>query len=196
MKKHRTLISLYIYCTLTTEVLSADSGGMPQLNPEFWFSQIFWLIITFGLLFFVLSKFILPNISSNLENRKSQILNNIEKADEQRKESEVKLKEFDKIINDSKVQAKNIINDTKKKISNEINNKKKLLEEEINSEIVSMEKEINELKKRSPETINQIAVSTSSDLLKQIIGADVNKSNISAIVEDLSKKEKERYYGI
>ena len=196
MKKHRTLISLYIYCTLTTEVLSADSGGMPQLNPEFWFSQIFWLIITFGLLFFVLSKFILPNISSNLENRKSQILNNIEKADEQRKESEVKLKEFEKIINDSKVQAKNIINDTKKKISNEINNKKKLLEEEINSEIVSMEKEINELKKRSPETINQIAVSTSSDLLKQIIGADVNKSNISAIVEDLSKKEKERYYGI
>ena len=115
MKKHRTLISLYIYCTLTTEVLSADSGGMPQLNPEFWFSQILWLIITFGLLFFVLSKFILPNISSNLENRKSQILNNIEKADEQRKESEVKLKEFDKIINDSKVQAKNIINDTKKK---------------------------------------------------------------------------------
>ena len=196
MKKHRTLISLYIYCTLTTEVLSADSGGMPQLNPEFWFSQIFWLIITFGLLFFVLSKFILPNISSNLENRKSQILNNIEKADEQRKESEVRLKEFEKIINDSKVQAKNIINDTKKKISNEINNKKKLLEEEINSEIVSIEKEINELKKRSPETINQIAVSTSSDLLKQIIGADVNKSNISAIVEDLSKKEKERYYGI
>ena len=196
MKKHRTLISLYIYCTLTTEVLSADSGGMPQLNPEFWFSQILWLIITFGLLFFVLSKFILPNISSNLENRKSQILNNIEKADEQRKESEVKLKEFDKIINDSKVQAKNIINDTKKKISNEINNKKKLLEEEINSEIESIEKEINELKKRSPKTINQIAVSTSSDLLKQIIGADVNKSNISAIVEDLSKKEKERYYGV
>ena len=196
MKKHRTLISLYIYCTLTTEVLSADTGGMPQLNPEFWFSQIFWLIITFGLLFFVLSKFILPNISSNLENRKSQILNNIEKADEQRKESEVRLKEFDKIINDSKVQAKNIINDTKKKISNEINNKKKLLEEEINSEIVSIEKEINELKKRSPETINQIAVSTSSDLLKQIIGADVNKSNISAIVEDLSKKDKERYYGV
>ena len=80
--------------------------------------------------------------------------------------------------------------------SEKVDDKKKLLEEEINSEIVSIEKEINELKKRSPETINQIAVSTSSDLLKQIIGADVNKSNISAIVEDLSKKEKERYYGV
>ena len=92
--------------------------------------------------------------------------------------------------------CKTMNSDNLELISNEINNKKKLLEEEINSEIVSMEKEINELKKRSPETINQIAVSTSSDLLKQIIGADVNKSNISAIVEDLSKKEKERYYGV
>ena len=36
---------------------SAESGGMPQLNPEFWISQIFWLILTFGLLFIILSKF-------------------------------------------------------------------------------------------------------------------------------------------
>ena len=69
---------------------SAESGGMPQLNPEFWFSQIFWLVITFGILIFVLSKFILPNISSNLESRKSQILENIEKAEKQRNDSEKK----------------------------------------------------------------------------------------------------------
>ena len=156
----KTLFSIISYCALIKTVLSAESGGMPQLDPEFWFSQIFWLIFTFGLLFFILSKFILPNISSNLENRKSQILENIEKAEEQRQESENKIKEFDKIIYESKVQAK------------------------------------NKLRKRSPETINQIAISTSSDLLKQLIGADVNQSNISAIVEDLSKKEKGKYYGV
>ena len=43
---------------------------MPQLNPEFWISQIFWLILTFGILFIILSKFILPKISKNLELRK------------------------------------------------------------------------------------------------------------------------------
>ena len=53
---------------------------MPQLNPEFWFSQIFWLIIAFGFLFIVLSKLILPKISENLEARKSQILENIERC--------------------------------------------------------------------------------------------------------------------
>ena len=54
------------------EAFAAESGGMPQLNPEFWVSQIFWLIITFGILYLVLSKLILPKISINLELRKSQ----------------------------------------------------------------------------------------------------------------------------
>ena len=196
MTGEKILICVIFYCTLMSKALSAESGGMPQLNPEFWFSQIFWLIITFGLLFFILSKFILPNISSNLENRKSQIMENIEKADEQRLESESKIKEFDKIIYESRVQAKNILNNAKKKISEDINNKKKLLDEEISSEITNVEKEISELKKRSPDTINQIAISTSSDLVKQIIGADINKSSISAIVENISKKEKGKYYGV
>ena len=77
------------------EAYAAESGGMPQLNPEFWVSQIFWLILTFGTLLIVLSKLILPKISANLESRKSQILENIEAADKQRKESELKIKEFE-----------------------------------------------------------------------------------------------------
>ncbi|MEC7136330.1 MAG: F0F1 ATP synthase subunit B, partial [Pseudomonadota bacterium] len=46
------------------EVFAAESGGMPQLNPEFWVSQIFWLTLTFGVLYIVLAKLILPKISA------------------------------------------------------------------------------------------------------------------------------------
>ena len=77
---------------------ASESSGMPQLDPEFWFSQVFWLILTFGGMYFILSKFILPKISQNIETRKSQILENIEIAEKQRKDSESKLKEFDEII--------------------------------------------------------------------------------------------------
>ena len=51
-----------------------------------------------------------------------------------------------------------------------------------------MEKEILDLKNKSPEKIRKIAVETSSDLIKQIIGVEVNNSSISAIVEDVSRK--------
>ena len=192
----KKIIFLYLCLFLVSNVQAAEKGGMPQLNPEFWISQIFWLVLTFGILFFILSKFVLPNISGNLENRKSQILSNIEQAENQRNNSEKKLKEYKEIIVSSRNQAKIIINEAKAKILNDINLKKEALDKEISSEISLVETEIQDLKRKSPEKINQIAVDTASDLLKQLIGADVNKSNISAIVEDLSKKRRGKYYEI
>ena len=50
------------------------------------------------------------------------------------------------------------------------------------------------LKKSAPEKINKIAIETSSEILKNLIGAEVNGSSISAIVNDLSKKSGNKYY--
>ena len=177
---------------LLSSAYSAETGGMPQLNPEFWISQIFWLVLTFGILYIVLSKLILPKISKNLETRKSQILENIEAADKQKEESENKIKEYDKIILESKIKAKNYFNDVRKKVLEDINKKKIALEKDIDEEINSVEDEINDLRKNSDEKISKIAVSTSSELIKELIGDEVNSSSISAIVEDQSKKVKER----
>ena len=52
------------------EAFAAESGGMPQLNPEFWISQIFWLTLNFWNFVLVLSKLILPKISAQLRNTK------------------------------------------------------------------------------------------------------------------------------
>ena len=177
------------------EVFAAESGGMPQLNPEFWISQIFWLTLTFGILYVVLSKLILPKISANLELRKSQIQENIEAAERQRESSESKLKEYDVIIQKSKLEAKNIFKDAREKVLKDINSKKEILDKQIDEEISNAEKEIEVLKKGAAEKINKIAIETSSDLVKKLIGAEVNNSSISAIVEDLSKRNGNKYYG-
>jgi F-type H+-transporting ATPase subunit b len=181
---------------LVTSAQSGESGGMPQLNPEFWVSQIVWLVLTFGILYIVLSKLILPKISDNLESRKSQILENIETAETQREESEKKLKEFEKIILESKIEAKNYFNEARQKILEDINNKKVALEKDIDNEVSAAEQEINNLKITSNEKIKKIAIETSSELIKQLIGEEVNNSSISAIVEEQSRKNREKQHGI
>ena len=168
---------------------------MPQLNPEFWVSQIFWLTLTFGILYIVLSKIILPKISANLELRKSQIQENIEAAEKQRKSCETKLKEYDDIILKSRLDAKNIFKNAREKAIKDINLKKEALDKQIDEEIKRTEQEIKVLKKDAPEKINKIAVETSSELVKKLIGADINNSSISAIVSDLFKKNGSKYYG-
>jgi len=175
---------------------SGESGGMPQLNPEFWVSQILWLVLTFGILYIVLSKLILPKISDNLESRKSQILENIETAEAQREASEKKLKEFEKIILESKLEAKNYFNEARQKILDDINSKRIALEKDIDEEISAVEQEVNNLKTSSGEKIKNIAVETSSELIKQLIGEEANKSSISAIVEEQARKNRENQNGI
>ena len=180
---------------LIKEVFAAESGGMPQLNPEFWISQIFWLCLTFGVLYLVLSKLILPKISANLELRKSQIQENIEAAEKQRENSDAKLKEYNQIVQKSKIEAKNIFKDARDKAQKDINLKKESLDKQIDEEIKKVEEEIEVLKKKAPEKINRIAIETSTELLKKLIGAEVNNSSISTIVDDLTKKNGEKYYG-
>ena len=187
--------SIFFNFFFLKEVFAAESGGMPQLNPEFWVSQIFWLTLTFGIMYMILSKLILPKISANLELRKSQIQENIEAAEKQRENSESKLKEYDEIIQKSKLEAKNIFKDAKEKVLKDISSKKEILDKQIDEEISNAEKEIETLKKGAAEKINKIAIETSSDLVKKLIGAEVNNSSISAIVDDLSKRNGNKYYG-
>jgi F-type H+-transporting ATPase subunit b len=187
--------SIFLSFLFFMEAFAAESGGMPQLNPEFWISQIFWLTITFGILYVVLSKLILPKISANLEIRKSQILDNIEAAEKQREESEIKIKEYEKIVQNSKNEAKNYFNQARAKVLKDINLKKEALDQELNKEIEKAESEIIVFKKKAPEKIKKIAIETSTDLIQQLINTDVNNSSISAIVEDLSRKKMDKYYG-
>ena len=177
------------------EAFAAESGGMPQLNPEFWISQIFWLTLTFGILYIVLSKLILPKISNNLESRKSQILENIEAAEKQREDSETKIKEYEEIITKSRIDAKTIFNQAREKALKDINAKREVLDKQIDEEINKAEIEIKSFREAAPEKINKIAIETSSELIQKLIGAEVNNSSISAIVDDLSKRNGNKYYG-
>ena len=190
MLKIITCITILLSFALFTNVKGAETGGMPQLNPEFWISQIFWLTLTFSSLFLILSKFILPKISKNIEFRKSQILDNLELAEKQKKESEAKVQEYEQLILRSRDDARNYFNEARKKVLQDIDKKRLQLENELNEEISDAEKEIIDLKNKSPEKINKIAIETSAVLIKQLIGEEVNNSSISAIVEDLSKKRK------
>ena len=185
--------ALCIALVLKTNQVLASEAGMPQLNPEFWASQIFWLILIFSSLYLIIWKIFLPKITYTLENRKSRIVNDLNEAEKLKENAEKKLKEYNTIIENSKKEANKIIEDSRKKLEQDIENKKKKFNEEIEKEVKLAEKEIIDLKKTSMLNINNIAAETSFDIIKQIVGIEVSKSSVSAIVDDLSKKEMEKY---
>ena len=169
---------------------SSAEAGMPQLNPEFWVAQIFWLILIFSILYLTIWKIFLPKITNSIENRKSKVIGDLNEAQKFKENAEKKLSEYNKIIEDAKKQSKLMIENSKKELENDIKNKNENFNQEIEKELLSVENEIKNLKKSSISNINKIAVEISSEIMKRTIGSEINMSNVSAIVDDISKKRK------
>ena len=87
----------------------AAEAGMPQFDPEFWISQIFWLTLIFSVLYIVIWKIFLPKITDNIENRKSRIVNDLNEAQKLKENTEKKLNEYNKIIENANFQKKLLI---------------------------------------------------------------------------------------
>ena len=170
-----------------------SEAGMPQLNPEFWTAQVFWLILIFFSLYLIIWKIFLPRITYSIENRKSRIVNDLNETQKLKENAEKKLKEYNDIIENSKKGAKKIIEDGKKKLEKDIKNKGQKFNEEIEKELIFVENEIKNLRKSSISSINKIASEISSDVVKQLVETNVNMSNVAAIVEDVSKRKMQNY---
>ena len=166
--------------------------GMPQLNPEYWIAQIFWLVLVFSSLYLVIWKIFLPRITSSLENRRLRIVNDLDEAQKLKENAEKKLQEYNLILENSKKNARKIIEESKKKLNKDIKDKKSQFNIEIEKELEIVENEIKELKKTSISNISKIAAETSAEIIKQILDTEINKSNVSAIVDDISKKDLEK----
>ena len=190
--KNFWLTLFIIYFVLINRALGAEAG-MPQLNPEFWASQIFWLVLIFLTLYTIIWKIFLPKIADSIENRKSKVIRDVNEAQKLKESAENKLNEYNKIIESAKKEAKKILEDSRRKLEEDIKNKKQKLNQDIEEELSGVEKEIINLKRSSISNINKISVEIAPEVIKQIIGTDVNASNVSAIVEDIVKKRSEVY---
>ena len=186
-------IALCITLVFCVNQAFGSETGMPQLNPEFWIAQIFWLILIFSILYLITWKIFLPKITYSIENRKSRIVNDLDEAQKLKDSAEKKLKEYNEIIEKSKQEAKKIIDDNKKKLDRDIESKKQKFNDEIEKELLAVEKEIKDLKKNSISNIDNIATEISTEIIKQILNTETNKSNVSAIVNDIAKKEMKKH---
>ena len=189
----KSLLSLLIALTaLNTNLYSAEAG-MPQLDPKYWASQAFWLILVFVILYISLSKFYLPKIKSNLDNRENKIKEDLENANKFKEQSEVKLKEYGLILDKAKKEVNKIHFDSKTALDKDIQSKKEVIEKEIEKEILKAQKEISELKKNSISSIQHISENITANIIENISGDKLNESSVKSAVEEISKKNLIKY---
>ena len=95
------LVIIGVFITSTVCLFSAEAG-MPQLDPKYWASQAFWLIVIFTALYLVLSNLFIPKIKESLDNRENKIKDDLDEAQKLNEKAEQKLKEYKVVIENSK----------------------------------------------------------------------------------------------
>jgi F-type H+-transporting ATPase subunit b len=189
----RSYFSLVIATlAINTDLFSAEAG-MPQLDPKYWASQAFWLILIFTILYISIAKFYLPKIKNNLDDRENKIKDDVDDANKFKELSESKFKEYEKILADAKKEVIKIQMDSKNILDKDIQSKKEAMEKEIENEISKAQKEIDELKRSSLNDIQNISENITSSIIENISGDKLNESSIKAAVEDVSKKNIGKY---
>ena len=173
--------------------LFAAEAGMPQLDPKYWASQGFWLILVFTILYISIAKFYLPKIKNNLDNRENRIKDDLEDANKFKELSESKLKEYEKILENARKEVIKIHIESKNTLDKDIKTKKETIEKEIEKEILKAQKEISDLKKNSITDIQKISENIASNIIESISGDKLNENSIKAAVEDVSKKNLGKY---
>ena len=173
--------------------LLAAEAGMPQLDPKYWASQAFWLILIFTLLYLSISKFFVPKIRNSIDVRNSKIKDDLDEAKNLKDMSEKKLKEYESLIVNAKREVQKIYTDSKKKLNIDIQNKKKSVEKEIDSAVEKAQSEITNLKKNSIDDILKISEKMTATVIEEVSGDKLNESSIKATVSEVSKKKISNY---
>jgi len=188
----RYLVLILVLSTICTNLFAAEAG-MPQLDPKYWASQAFWLILVFSILYISIAKFYLPKIKKNLDDRESKIKEDLDEANKLKNLSEKKIKEYEIILENSKKEVTKILLESKNILNKDIKNKKDSMEKEIENEISKAQKEILEMKKNSISSISNISQEIASNIIEKMSGDKLNESSIKAVVEDVSKKNVGKY---
>ena len=160
--------------------------GLPQLCPDWMGNQIFWLLVTLVVIFFVLSRVALPRIAAILAERQGTITNDIAAAEDLKVKAGEAEAAYEKALADARSNANDIIAETKAGIKADLDAALAKADAEIAAKTVEGEKAINEIRANALENVQQVAKDTAGAIVSAM-GASADAKTVNAAVTSQMK---------
>jgi len=164
-----------------TEAADA-AGGLPQFDTAWWGSQIFWLVVTFGILYFALSRFILPRLGSGLTERSDRIADDLDAASRMQQEAEAAEAQYQTSLADARAKAHKINATTKSSVDAEIASEVETAEAEFARQSSAAEARIAKIRSEALRNVDQIAADTASEIVSKLSGMTVTAARAKTAV--------------
>ena len=187
-------VTALLYCAPAMAAETAHGGehgggGLPQFDPSTYPSQIFWLLLTFGILYTVFSKKILPTLSNIIETRQNHIQGNLDTAEKLKNEAEASQAAYEALLNNSRIESTRLLTSADHAVKTRAEHQIKALNEKATREIEAVDARLATEKARAKMQMSTIAAEIASEAAARIVGIKTDLQHAQTVVDSLNKKE-------
>ncbi len=159
----------------------AGGAGMPQLDFSTFPNQIFWLIVTLVVIYFVLSRIALPRIGAVLAERAGTITNDIAAAEELKQKAVAAEAAYDKALAEARTEANRIVAEAKAAMQADLDVALKKADAQIAKKAAESEKAIGEIKAGAVQSVTEVALDTAKEIVSAFGGKADDKAVAAAV---------------
>jgi len=157
-------------------------GGLPQMNVDYFPTQLFWLALTFFALWFVLAKIALPRVGDVIAERKGRIQRDLDAAQRLKGETDKALSDYEKALADARARASGIAKETRETLAAATDAKKAGAEKQLAAKLQEAETRIAATKAKALTAVSDIAAETAGAIVSKLIGQNVTPDEVKKIL--------------
>ena len=160
----------------------AAKAGLPQMDASTFPSQLFWLAVCFGFLYFVVSSLVLPGLMGAIAARRGKIAGDLDKAAELKVQSENAEKTYLAALADAKARARAIAGETRDRLSAELSVMQKEADDRAAGAVSAAETRIAQMKKTAAEKVRDAAADTTKAIVERLIDETPAADQVAAAI--------------
>lgn len=164
------------------------AGGLPQLHAPDFTPQLFWLAVTFVLLYWIMAKVALPRIGEVIEERRDRIQRDLAAAERLKGETDKALQTYEKALSDARGSASAIARQTRDELSAEVDKERKAVEDQLASKLADAEASITATKTKALASVKDIAGDTVVQIVSALTNINVTKDEAVRAIPSGSDK--------
>ena len=156
----------------------AHAKVFPPLDPGTFAPQLVWLALTFGLLYLLLKRVVLPRVGEVIEERADRIKRDFEQAEKLKVDTEVALANYEQALGEARTKANAIAKGMRDKLTAEVDKERAKVDAAITAKLAEAERRITDTKARALASVGDIASEVAGAIVSRLIGTEVSKDEV------------------
>jgi F-type H+-transporting ATPase subunit b len=162
---------------------SEHGGGFPPFQKDTFGSQLLWLAIAFGALYYIASKLALPRVGGIIADRRARIAGDLAEAARMKGAADAAIASYEKSLADARAKAQTIAAQTRDRVSAEAEARRKEVEANLHAKLMAAEQTITATRMAAMANVHGIAKETAIAIVTQLTGKTPTEESAAAAVK-------------